>query len=241
MNIRKTCLLLTAAVTLHLLAGCSSQAVKGKGDLMEENGIHEMWVQSEFAYVPSSLQQLYEDSDFAAKLFITESEGKFYDESADIYTEFSADIVTLYKGEYHGECFRTEGGYVTLREYAERMIAYDSRGLTMENVKAEFTEEQLENDWVFLNNEESHAPQTGETILFFGKYWEDGKTIGSAAGGRSVYLYDGDTVSIQFRGSESAFLKDLQECYDAAVEGDTKTRVVTVICDSETLENALQA
>ncbi len=190
-------------VLVYLLYGCNIY----KGET------HAAYTSCDPAYTLSSIPELYADSDFAALLYVNDAESE-YDSSFGAMTNFTADILALYKGEQGGRTLRAYGGILGLNEYLDGLEAED--GI---NRKGDYTQEQLDKDTVLCEVERAPIPTPGETLLFFGNYSEDGTHIQPFFADTSIYTLEGDTLSLSCRFDDSPMAKYLlEECGAVSVE-----------------------
>lgn len=215
-------------------SGCDMKNAKSnKTEHTTGNGmpiVAELTGSFQLAYEAESLQQLYDDSDFVAEINVTDTEAVLMDDHAFIGTYFTAEIISSYKGEYHGERFYSDGGYMNLGEYLEKT------GRSSEN--SEFTDEEKSNGCVYFNCMDSHVPETGDTLIFFGKYSEELGVIYATSTGQSIYCCDEENISISFQNTSNnampSLAVDLLKNPDAAAESEQD--VTTVSCSKEVME-----
>lgn len=213
---------LLMASCLVMLCGCSF-APDGKqaAESGEKLIVKQLSLGAEVAYRADSLEELYEDSGFVAEILVTEATPSFLGETKLLCTYFNAEVLTLHKGEYHGESFFTDGGCMKLLEYCA--------AVKPDADKKEFSADEWENGYVTMDFMGSHIPEVGERLMIFGNYSEDGKVICITSLGQSLYLCDEETVSIT--GSEAALgdLPDeLKTDFDVQVSNSDNT--MTVAC-----------
>lgn len=181
-----------------------------------------------------SVQELYDSSDFVALLRVTDADS-VYDSSWGAVTDFTADILTLYKGEQGDRTLRTDGGELGLGEYL------DSLGEGGIRLRTEYTRRQLDKDTVHFSVGTCHVPVPGETLLFFANYTEDGTYIRPFYLEMSIFTLEGDILSL-FSGSEDAPVAQyLIESCNGTVEEDTDAyiRGCTVTCPFSAVEPLL--
>lgn len=169
-------------VLAYLLCGCS--AYKGE--------THVAYTSCSLAYTLSSIPELYADSDFAALLRVNDAQPE-YDAFLGAMTNFTADILALYKGEQGDRTLRAYGGVLGLDAYLDGLEAED--GIDR---KGDYTQEQLDKDTVLCEVERAPILTPGQTILYFARYVddeEDGACIMPFFVDISVYIVEGDTLS----------------------------------------------
>ncbi len=228
---------LFAAAVLLVCTGCSDSEKKAEKPQVspERNIVLTVDTSADVLKCAHSLEELSADSDFIAKVKITESTAKFLDDGSQrVATEMQPEVIEIYKGEYNGEKLSTVGGIVKITEYSE--VKSISR--------SEYSDEEWKNGYVEYNWMNNYIPQVGDEIIFFGRYSQDDGLICNMYEYQGIFLCDGENAtikSLEYLENDDWYEKlgqDLVNNYDGNLLYNDST--VEITCTQDTIITAIQ-
>ncbi len=184
-----------ASITL-LLTGCGNAAAdSGENSTAEKNShdnvIYLAKAEADYAHVAKSMDELVSDSDWIAEIRVTDVSSCVFEGTDEIHTLITPEVIQTYYGSYDGGTLEVYGGYMNYKAYMDEafMSKYDTFDV------GDISEEKLETGEIYYNACNSHIPEKGETLLFFGRQKEDGSGYVVTNNYQGLFLCDGDTLT----------------------------------------------
>lgn len=156
----------TAAVAESLQTSATEQeVVKPIMHNVVKTSHHELDL-AEWAY---TLKELVDNSDFIAKIKVTDASPYVPEEGLEVDTMVTPEIIEVYKGEYNGNPLNICGGFVKLKDYINGNKGNPSADILPDVMTKTslYTEEELEEEFYdnYINN---YIPNPGDTLICFG-------------------------------------------------------------------------
>ncbi len=233
---KRISMLLVLTISVLTITACSNEkeAAEDQTDAENSRQIVDTIVSSaDIAYAAETLDELYAESDFVGEIEITSVSSSIVDGTDMISTTADFDVVTAYKGDAGNRSLTVGGGYMKLSEYADQLTWLDF---------SQYSEEETENGYICRLTTYTHIPEKGERLLVFCKVYDEGNQIYGTSPQQSIYVCDGDTITINSMETSGSWTDplalDLEENYGAALTVNEQT--VSVVCNRETILAALQ-